>query len=203
MTTSNLFETIEATYTYPAYKQIALALAEKSETSGEQTKEHIDATLINAQRLKGIDKTIDLNADLKTALQNLKNHYTWYVISESWCGDSAQSLPIIAKMAEETSHIDLQIVFRDEHPDLMDAFLSHGTRSIPKLICLNPSTFEVVGTWGPKPKSIEDKSAEFKRLYPEADHDEFVKNLHLWYARDKAQSIQAEFIELLTYWDSF
>ena len=60
----------------------------------------------------------------------------WLVLTEAWCGDAAQSLPIINKMAEVSDNITLRLILRDENLDVMDQFLQNGrSRSIPKLIC--------------------------------------------------------------------
>jgi hypothetical protein len=52
----------------------------------------------------------------------LKSEYIWLVISEGWCGDAAQLLPIINKMAVESGKIDLRIVLRDENEELTVIF---------------------------------------------------------------------------------
>jgi hypothetical protein len=45
----------------------------------------------------------------------LKNEYIWMVISEGWCGDGAQLIPVFDKMvAESDGKIDMKIVLRDE-----------------------------------------------------------------------------------------
>jgi hypothetical protein len=80
----------------------------------------------------------------------------------------------------------------------MDAFLTNGSRSIPKLIIINKESNEVVESWGPRPQAIQNMVINFKKEFPNADHDELVKNLHLWYARDKTNAIQDEFKVLLS-----
>ena len=89
---------------------------------------------------------------------------TWLVITESWCGDASPSLPVMNKIAELSSHLELRIVLRDEHPELMDVFLTNGARSIPKLIVLDGNTNDVLGEWGPRsPKATEMVMDEKKR----------------------------------------
>jgi hypothetical protein len=51
--------------------------------------------------------------------------------------------------------------------------------------------------WGPRPKAIQEMVSAYKQEFPNATHDEFVQQLHLWYARDKTNAIQNEFKELL------
>lgn len=182
-------------YTYQEYKELVVSLADRKKTSGEQTPEHIDATIINAQRMKRIDKQCNITDELKEVIQSISKKYTWLLIAETWCGDGAQCIPVIAKIADLNLNIELKIILRDENPSIIDIFLTNGSRSIPKLVFIHNE--QVLGTWGARPKAIQKMVLDFKQSFPDATHDEFVTNLHLWYARDKTQAIQNEFIEVL------
>lgn len=193
-------ETIEQsqltkTYTYNDYKNLVTTLAEQKSCTGEPTTERIEATHLNAQRMKRIDKQCVLNPELVNVLKEINKPVTWLLITESWCGDGAQCIPVIAKMAEQNSNINLQLILRDENLTIMDKFLSNGARAVPKLIFIQDKLVKDV--WGARPKRIQDMVLEYKRINPNASHDEFVTTLHLWYAKDKTQSIQIEFTELL------
>ncbi|MBI3520426.1 MAG: thioredoxin family protein [Bacteroidetes bacterium] len=188
-------------YSYDEYKHIVFKLAEEGKNSGEPTAERIAATNINAQRIKRIDKQCELHADLVALTKNLKSKYEWILITESWCGDGAQSIPVISKIAECNPNIELKLIFRDENLSVMDSFLTNGTRSIPKLIFINKTSNEIIGTWGPRPEAIQNMVTYFKAEFPQADHDELVKNLHLWYARDKTNAIQEEFKSIIRHWE--
>lgn len=187
---------------YADFKELVITLAAKGSCTGEKTQEHISATKINAQRIKRIDKQLMVSEPLKNELNKLKNNWTWIVLIESWCGDGAQNLPIINKIVENSSNIKLTIILRDENFEIMDGYLTNGSRAIPKLICYNTDTNKEIGSWGPRPKNIMEMVKEYKIQNPSAPHDEFVKNLHLWYAKDKGESLQSEFIDLLTVWNS-
>jgi hypothetical protein len=121
----------------------------------------------------------------------------WVMIVESWCGDAAQNLPIIAKLASLNPYIELMIILRDENPDIMDLHLTNGSRSIPKLIILDPVFKSLLKEWGPRPAAIQKMVKEYKLANPEVTHDEFVKNLHLWYAKDKGLSLEQDLLSLL------
>lgn len=186
------------TYSYEAYKEIVFRLADEGKNSGEANEERIAATNINKQRIKRIDKQCVLHDDLTAQLAKIQTAQQWFLLTESWCGDGAQCIPVIAKMAETNPNIELKLMFRDEHLAIMDKYLSNGSRAIPKLIIFNKDTGAELTTWGPRPKAIQEMVATYKREFPEATHDEFVQNLHLWYARDKTNALQNEFKELLT-----
>lgn len=194
---TKVLKSINHTYSYEDYKKLVINFAEESKTSGEQSEERIAATSINAQRIKRIDKQCVINEDLQVLVSKITARQHWLIITESWCGDGAQCIPVIAKIAALNNNIKLELVFRDEHLDLIDCFLTNGSRSIPKLICKDESTDEINFIWGPRPKTIQDKVLELKKNNPAITHDELVKNIHLWYAHDKTQSIQLEFMDLL------
>lgn len=187
---------LNSTYSYNQFRDIVQEYALNRKTSGEQSEERIAATYINAQRIKRIEKQCVINENLSLIARNFSKKYRWVLIMESWCGDGAQCAPVIAKIAEMNSNIKLEIIFRDDNLEVMDCFLTNGSRSIPKLICIDESN-EIIATWGPRPKAIQDKVTEFKKEFPEVMHDELIKNVHLWYAQDKTQSIQEEFLVLL------
>jgi hypothetical protein len=191
-------QSVSHSYSYTEYKNIVLEYASQGKTSGSQLDERIAATLINAQRIKRIDKQCEIISELKDLVNQITSKTSWLLLAESWCGDGAQCIPVIAKIAELNPNIELRFIFRDENLDVMDSFLTNGSRSIPKLICTDKQTENIMGIWGPRPKAIQAMVTQFKMEYPDASHDELVKNIHLWYAKDKTLSIQFEFVELLT-----
>src|SRR4051794_12130558 len=60
----------------------------------------------------------------------------WHLLalSEDWCGDAVNTLPIVAKLAALTPNADLRVLARDENLDIMDAHLTGQSRSIPCVI---------------------------------------------------------------------
>jgi hypothetical protein len=102
--------------------------------------------------------------------------------------------------AASQGQIDFRLIFRDEHPDLMDQFLTGGTRSIPKLICLDPDSLSVLGSWGPRPAEAHALVQRLKAA--QASHDEMVRQAQIWYAHDRSESIQSEFLALLQQWEA-
>lgn len=188
-------------YTYNEYRKLVLDLAEKNETTGpEQSTERIHATKINAQRIRRIDKTIILNEELTFLIRSINRKWRWTVLVESWCGDGAQNVPIIAKIASLNENIELTFLLRDENLNIMDQYLTNGSRSIPILICTDISSGIIIGTWGPRPAQIAEMVKIFKEEKPTVPHDEFVQHLHLWYAKDKGLSLQQDLISKIHLW---
>jgi Thioredoxin len=170
-------------------------------TGPDKTAERIEATKLNRARIKRIDKQTVLIPELEELLKNFSSELYWIVLSEAWCGDSAQCVPILSKIASAAPNITLELVLRDENLELMNNFLTNGTKAIPKLLCYDKQTGELIGNWGPRPAAIQEKVNAYKIQNPEATHDVFVKELHTWYAHDKGESLQKEFVSLLRTWE--
>lgn len=151
-------------------------------------------TKLNLQRMSRVEKTFTVSEELQHLLSSIKTKQNWIVITEGWCGDSAQNLPALAKIAKVNPLIELQIIERDENLDIMDLYLTNGTRSIPVLISFDENGNEIF-RWGPRPKEAQQLVARLKSEGME--HDAFVEQLHLWYARNKGVALESEIKVLL------
>lgn len=195
------FSKVKRDFSYEEYFDLVTSLTAANSTTGaELTPEKIEATKLNAQRMKRIGKQFVLSEEIKNSISNLKKKWKWIILSEAWCGDGAQCIPVIAKIAGASSNIELKIILRDENPEIMDAYLTNGGRAIPKLICIDQETKQETGTWGARPAAIQKMVKDFKAQNPGISHHEFVKNLHLWYANDKGKSLETEFTKLINQW---
>lgn len=197
---NTLFEVqtdLKQAFTYLDYKALAENLLEKGMVTGpNQSEDLLEYGKLNAQRFNRIEKHVELLDATKLAFEEFNRKVLWLIIAESWCGDVAQNLPIIYKMAQlKPAFIDLKIILRDEHLELMDRYLTNGGRSIPKLICFDAASGEELFTWGPRPQFAQDHFLQLKAQGIE--HKEAATQLHAWYAKDKTQALQAEFVELI------
>ncbi len=200
---------IDEGLSYRKFRQRVEELYEQGlPTSGDPNSDIplLGFTSLNIKRMDRLEKTFELNHVLQEKLLDLPELVYWVVLAEGWCGDVAQNLPAIAKMAGITQKIDLRILWRDEHPEIMDQYLTNGGRSIPKLIALREDGSEVLGTWGPRPEPVQKMILEFKEAQPEGKPkkemvDELHRKMHTWYARDKSQTLQKEFITLVENWN--
>jgi thiol-disulfide isomerase/thioredoxin len=163
------------------------------EGEGEDNLMHYNR--LNDKRMKRLDKQIDLSERAKQEVSQVENEFTWLVLSESWCGDAAQSLPVLNKFAELNKKINLKIVSRDENDSLMQEFLTNGSKSIPKLIVLDKYN-EVLEHWGPRSKKATALLDEYKDKNGKLD-SKIKEDLQVWYNKDKGQSIEEELLEVL------
>ncbi|MGD1944734.1 MAG: thioredoxin family protein [Croceivirga sp.] len=193
-----LQKALKESLNYEEYRELVHQLAtDNSNTGLERTEALANYTKLNDRRMGRWDKTLKMPETVIDKIKSLNQKLTWLVITESWCGDASPSLPVMNKMAELSSHLELRIVLRDEHPELMDVFLTNGARSIPKLIVLNGNTNDVLGEWGPRsPKATEmvmDEKKWYGKLRPE-----FKQELQVFYNKDKGEDILNDLVSLLS-----
>ncbi|MBF7091171.1 thioredoxin family protein [Flavobacterium sp. LS1R47] len=185
-------------YSYTEYRKLVTdLLAEGKSTGLEQSEDLTHYSSLNETRMNRLEKTIKITETTISKLQNVRRNYIWLLISEGWCGDAAQLLPIIYKMAAASNDkIELKIVLRDENPDLMNLFLTNGGKAIPKLIIIDKEKLEVIADWGPRPKGASELVNNYKKEF--GAFDETIKtNLQLWYLHDKGISTQNEIMEIM------
>jgi hypothetical protein len=185
---------------YAEYRQLGKSLLaqDKSSPSDQEAAnpKMLAYTKLNLQRMDRWDKTFQLTAEEVAWLQSLNRPLDFVILSEVWCGDAAQNVPLLARIVDYLPQGQVQILFRDSHLDLMDQYLTNGGRSIPKLIVVERSSGQVLATWGPRPAPAQELVMAYK-ANPTKSFEEFAEDLHAWYAKDKGQSLKAEIFELL------
>lgn len=184
-----------------AYQEFRLFiddLATNKKTSGpEQTEILVDFTILNQRRMKRLDKTLKIANDVADKIKGLDNKVTWLIIAESWCGDAAQTLPMINKVAELNDNISLKVILRDENLDIMNRFLTNNAMSIPKLVMVDDASGKIIGEWGSRPKVAAQMVIDYKNEHGVLT-PEFKQDLQVWYNKDKGQSTLNDLLELLT-----
>lgn len=136
-----------AAMSYETYRELVANYADTGQTTGvDQTESLIQYTVLNNARMRRLDKTTRIPEQVSQKLTSYTGNVTWLVLTESWCGDASQSMPAMNALAKLSDGIDFKVILRDEHPELMDRFLTNNARSIPKLIVWDHDREEVVAT---------------------------------------------------------
>lgn len=176
-----------------SYQQYKQNMAEDLALNKDlKIKEYIN---LNQRRMHRVEKTYIPSAQIITQVKNLKHKTYWLILTEHWCGDASQSLPALHALAElSEGKIEMKLVYRDQNDELMNAYLTNGTRSIPKLVQLDEH-FNVTGIWGPRP-TVAQKLVKELKANP-ATASSYANELHLWYAKDKQQNLEKETAQLL------
>lgn len=191
---------LEPALHYDAYNQLIETLLQNQQTTGtDHSPDMIHYTRMNVVRMERLMKTTRLLPEVRSILQQVERPLIWLTLTEAWCGDAAQINPVLQKMADQNDRIQLRFLLRDEHPELMNAFLTNGSRSIPKLIVIEEENLQILGSWGPRPHMAQEiamRGRERIKALPsekQADaYNELLTTLQKWYARDKTTSIQEE-----------
>lgn len=166
----------------------------RAAASTPETDAHHATRKINLQRtMRGL-KTYVPGPEIREAMAHVDHRQTWIIIAEDWCGDGAQILPILASIASLSDKVTLDIVDRDRHLDLMDQYLTNGTRGIPKLI-IRCEDGRDLATWGPRPAAAQAIVDEAKAAG--LTKDEWHILLHSWYGRNRGVAIEEEILHLV------
>ena len=116
------------------------------------------------------------------------------VIAEDWCGDASSTIPVLARLVEAVPGFELRIIRRDEHPDVMDSYLTNGSRSIPIVIALDED-FRELGHWGPRPAALQEWVISNKKMMPSPQRYAYARK---WYAKDKGETTLRELLAAVT-----
>jgi len=192
---SNIF--VNEGLTYSQYRDLIDSLLKGNKTTGEDNSEAmLHYSKMNVQRMNRVDKTAVLNEAFIQELKKLNKSYQLLVISEGWCGDAAQIVPLFHKMTQfAPENFSLRFVLRDKNLPLIDAHLTNGGRAIPVLLLLDAEG-ELISKWGPRPDVLQHLLDQWKTEI--SDMFELAERLHLWYAKDKTQTTQQELTALIS-----
>jgi thiol-disulfide isomerase/thioredoxin len=193
---TNIKSALTNSHSYKAYRTLVSQLIKEGKSTGNtQSDDLLHYSELNETRMNRLEKTIKITDEVQQEINQIESKVTWLLISEGWCGDAAQILPIIYKMAEVSDNIELRIVFRDENEALMNDFLTNGSMSIPKLIILDEEN-NVIGDFGPRPEPARKLIADYKEKNGVVDESIKVE-LQKWYLQDKGISTQNEIMQLM------
>jgi Thioredoxin len=190
-------EIINNAYTYVNYRSLIDQLMTEHKTTGPNQEDWIiDYAKLNIARMRKWEKKVDIMSVVKAEIEKTTRAQIWLTITEGWCGDAAQIVPVIEKLAKLNPNIEHKIVLRDENLPIMDHFLTNGGRAIPITVILDKNSLEVITHWGPRPSGAQDIMNQLKSN-PNLKKEDLMEALHTWYAKDKAEQVQAEFTAAL------
>ena len=188
---------IKNTRSYEEYSSEMNSELESNRSRGGEGM--LEYTKLNAKRMKRLDKTISISTENLDRLNELSQEYLFLVISEPWCGDAAQNLPIISKLSIASKNkIDLRILLRDDYLEIMDKYLTNGARAIPKLIIFEKKSMKEMAIWGPRPKLAQQIMIDWKKDSRGLSKNEISTEIQLWYTKDKGLTLQNEIMSMIS-----
>lgn len=187
---------IDRSMSYAQYRKLLQDLEAQGKTTGSnQSEKYIHYGKINVQRMARLHKTITLMGELEASAKKIERSYIWLILTEGWCGDAAQNLPVMAMIEEVCPRVELKLLLRDENLDLMDQYLTNNGRSIPKLICVEKESLKELFTWGPRPEAAQELMLQLKAN--DVSYEDRSLAIQKWYNMDKTLSLQNELLQLI------
>jgi hypothetical protein len=168
------------------------AVNRKRFESAPDFSSYLDLVQKNRELWRGVWDRVRVPEDALEAARQIPGGWHLVALSEDWCGDAVNTLPVIAKLAELAGW-DMRVMSRDDNPDLMDAHLTNGrSRSIP-IVIVYDEDFNEVGWWGPRPGEIQSWIMNEGLAMPSPER---YKHVRRWYARDRGKSTVAEILNI-------
>lgn len=193
---------IASAFTYEQYVSLSTSLLAQGRTTSDSptynTPDVLGYAKLNLHRMSRLKKLTVITPELTAAMSKVTESWIWLVLTESWCGDAAQSLPVLNQVAELSPNVEMRFLLRDKNLDVMNAYLTNGGKSIPKLIALRASDLQELGTWGPRPAPLQALFLEWRAA--QLPYAEITEQIQRWYNEDRTQTIQRELLNLVTSW---
>jgi thiol-disulfide isomerase/thioredoxin len=120
------------------------------------------------------------------------------VITEPWCSDSLALLPVVYKLSQSAKNWGLRIILRDQHPELIDQYLTNGVRAIPVFLFFDEQD-QLLFRWGPRVKPAQKIFEQYREKIKsgEIEKQEVIKKIRTFYAKDRGSSALEELIPLV------
>lgn len=131
----------------------------------------------NVERFNENYDAFELDQEDADFFSNYDKPVNVLILAEDWCGDVVQSLPPIIRMLERAPEVQVRIFKRDENPDIMNRYLTDGTKSIPYLVFMD-TAFNELARWGPRP---EDCQAIMRNNKGKIPMDQIYPQIRAWY----------------------
>jgi hypothetical protein len=186
---------LAASLSYTAYRQHITEALANEQPDARQAK-LLPYYQEGEARMNRIAPTITLLPELQAAASQLTQHYIWAIITEGWCGDASETVPIIeAVAAASAGHLETRYFLRDANPDFIDQYLTNGGRAMPIAVVLHADTLTEAGVWGPRPTPLQAIHQDLKAR--EVPPKEMTAQLHAWYDHDATRTTQQELLALV------
>lgn len=166
---------------------------DKALEGGIYLESYAEYLSLNRTRFNRNYKTFKASEEFVKVSQRVSFPTNWIIITEPWCGDAAQSLPILLKLIHQIPKAHLTIELRDQS-NLIDQYLTNGGKGIPKVIVRDAEGNDLL-VWGPRTREAQElfnglkaEGVELKVLH---------ESLHGWYAKDQGKSLELELLTLI------
>ncbi|UUZ83414.1 thioredoxin family protein [Paenibacillus sp. P26] len=141
---------------------------------GLTPQQFIDGMTKNQEKFQEwYDKFSWENEDDKEFFESLNNRddLRRLILCADWCGDVVRNVPAVFR-ALEISGIPVEVLIKEEHPDVMAQFLTGGGEAIP-IVIFTDFSGHVLGHWGPRPAHVQAVMTRFKQENPDREAPDY------------------------------
>ncbi len=142
---------------------------------------------------ENLTKDINIPDGLAQIIQHYPHHLKVVGIFADWCGDAVQEVPAIINLLQLNPQIEVRIFIRDDHPDLMDQYLTNGGKAIPKFVIFSDQ-FDELAQWGPRPAGAQAVLQHEKSTG--ATVKEYWPKIQAWYLENHPLALWQEWAEI-------
>lgn len=167
----------------------------EAEIEIDDPKEIVQYYALGLQRMNRVFKTFNLMPVQEARIKNTANNFKFLIITEGWCGDASQILPVVEKLAIALN-VEASYIFRDENLELMENYKTNGAISIPIIIGVAEDGSELF-RFGPRPQYGMDLLHRFKNNPDIYSKEEFHEDLQKYYNNNKGVDIVNEILDLI------
>jgi hypothetical protein len=144
---------------------------------GMTFQQYLDQMTTNKDKFVETLAAVHVTAEDRAVFADPREKFNILVLTEDWCGDALTNFPVLARMVEGASNVDMRVFLRDQNPDLMDQYLNRGLyRSIPVFEFFDGDMKEVARFVERPPKiteHMEQKQLELRRQLRAEHGDEW------------------------------
>jgi hypothetical protein len=134
---------------------------------GMTFQQYLDQMNTNKDKFLETLAAAEVTPQQRAVFKDRREKLNVLVITEDWCGDALTNFPVLAKMVDGASNVEMRVFLRDQNPDLMDQYLNRGLfKSIPVFVFFDGDMKEVARFTERPPKIteyMEQKQLELRR----------------------------------------
>ena len=161
--------------------------------AGASFEQFVTEVSANAELWQALARRTETPDAVVREIESFAEQWHLLVLTEDWCGDAVNTLPVLAAVSNRARNLDLRILSRDANPDLMDTHLTGTSRSIPVVIVLD-SQYVECAWWGPRPAPLQGWVVNVGRALTA---EERYREVRRWHARDRGTTTLAELLATL------
>jgi hypothetical protein len=162
--------------------------------SGRTWQQFFDAAKARKEMWTGNYARGEPAAELVARAQAVPGRWRVLAVAEDWCGDSANTIPYLARLIERVPTLELAIVDSKAGRWVMEQHRTPDGRAATPTVLLLDQEFAERGCFVERPRKLRAWVAEQK---PKLSDDEFQTRKMAWYREDTGRETVAELVELL------